>query len=123
LLSSVDRFLSLLTHRLLVAEGGSSAPAQVITKEIQLKKIYVGNMPFSMSEDEVRNLFAVHGAVESVQLVMDRDTGRPRGFGFVEMADGGAVDAINALNGYNASGRQLRVNEAQERAPREQKRW
>lgn len=88
-----------------------------------MKKIYVGNMPFSMSEDEVRKLFSAHGAVESVQLVTDKETGRPRGFGFVEMADGGATDAINALNGYDTGGRQLRVNEAQERAPREHKRW
>ena len=88
-----------------------------------MKKIYVGNMPFSMSEDEVRKLFSAHGPVESVQLVMHRDTGEPRGFGFVEMPDGGAMAAINALNGYDTGGRQLRVNEAQERAPREQKRW
>jgi len=88
-----------------------------------LKKIYVGNMPFTMSEDEVRKLFAAHGAVESVQLVMDRETGRPRGFGFVEMADQGATNAIKALDGHDAGGRNLRVNEAQERAPREQRRW
>ena len=88
-----------------------------------MKKIYVGNMPFSMSEDEVRKLFSTHGLVESVQLVTNRDTGQPRGFGFVQMADGGAIAAINALNGYDAGGRQLRVNEAQERTPREQKGW
>ena len=88
-----------------------------------MKKIYVGNMPFTMSEDELRKLFSAHGTVESVHVAMDRESGRPRGFGFVEMADGSANEAINALNGYDAGGRQLRVNEAQERAPRAQKRW
>jgi RNA recognition motif-containing protein len=75
-----------------------------------LKKIYVGNMPFSMSEDDVRRLFSAHGLVESVQHVTNRDTGQPRGFGFVQMADSSAIAASNAPNGHDAGGRQLRVS-------------
>lgn len=83
-----------------------------------MKTIYVGNLPFSASADDIRNLFAQHGAVQSVKLVMDRDTGRPRGFGFVEMEASGADAAIRALDNTNFGGRNLRVNEAQERKPR-----
>lgn len=82
------------------------------------KRIYVGNLPFSASEDEVRDLFAVYGEVESVALPMDRDTGRMRGFGFVEMADNDANQAIEALDGTEMDGRQLRINEARPREPR-----
>ena len=78
-------------------------------------KIYVGNMPFSATEAQVRDLFAQHGAVESVALPADRETGRPRGFGFVEMPQAEAAKAIEALNGFSMGGRQLRVNEAQDR--------
>jgi RNA recognition motif-containing protein len=78
-------------------------------------KIYVGNLPFSATEAQVRDLFAQHGTVESVALPADRETGRPRGFGFVEMPQAEAVKAIEALNGYSMGGRQLRVNEAQDR--------
>lgn len=88
-----------------------------------MKSIYVGNLPFSASEDEVRDMFAQYGAVESVRLVSDRDTGRPRGFGFVEMADDAAASAIDALNGTNMGGRTLRINEAQPRGSRPNKRW
>ena len=85
-----------------------------------MKKIYVGNLPFSSTEDEIRQLFAVHGTVSSVALITDRDTGAPRGFGFVEMEDGGD-EAINALNNHEIGGRNLKVNEAK---PREQRsRW
>jgi RNA recognition motif-containing protein len=80
-----------------------------------MTKIYVGNLPFSASESEVRELFAQHGTVESVSLITDRDTGRPRGFGFVEMARADASKAIQNLNGKDLGGRPLRVNEAQER--------
>jgi len=83
-----------------------------------MKTIYVGNLPFSASADDIRNLFAQHGAVQSVKLVMDRETGRPRGFGFVEMEASGADAAIRALDNSNFGGRNLRVNEAQERKPR-----
>jgi RNA recognition motif-containing protein len=80
-----------------------------------MTKIYVGNLPFSASESEVRELFAQHGTVESVSIITDRDTGRPRGFGFVEMARADASKAIQSLNGKDLGGRPLRVNEAQER--------
>ena len=78
------------------------------------KRIYVGNLPFSASDDEVRNLFAAFGTVNEVHLVTDRETGRPRGFGFVEMEDG-ADEAIEKLNNSDFSGRQLNVNEARPR--------
>jgi RNA recognition motif-containing protein len=81
------------------------------------KKIYVGNLPFSATEDQVRDLFAQHGSVASVSLVTDRETGRPRGFGFVEMDDG-AEAAISALNNVEMDGRTLNVNEARPREDR-----
>ena len=80
-----------------------------------MTKIYVGNLPFSASENEIRELFSQHGTVESVSLITDRETGRPRGFGFVEMARADATRAIQNLNGRELGGRPLRVNEAQER--------
>jgi RNA recognition motif-containing protein len=80
------------------------------------KKIYVGNLPFSTTDAELRRLFEQHGEVSSVNLIMDRETGRPRGFGFVEMSDEScASTAIQALDGRNVDGRALRVNEATER--------
>jgi len=80
--------------------------------------IFVGNLPFSTSEEEIRALFAEYGNVESVRLITDRDTGRSRGFGFVEMESEAANAAIQALNGTELGGRALRVNEAQERGTR-----
>jgi cold-inducible RNA-binding protein len=80
-----------------------------------MAKIYVGNLPFSADEAAVRTLFAQHGEVTTVSLPVDRDTGRPRGFGFVEMGQEDAARAIQALNGYSMGGRPLRVNEAQDR--------
>lgn len=80
-----------------------------------MAKIYVGNLPFSASEADVRALFSQHGAVESVSLPTDRETGRPRGFGFVEMSQADSAKAIQSLNGYNMGGRPLRVNEAQDK--------
>ena len=78
-----------------------------------MKKIFVGNFAFSMTETELRSLFQPYGTVESVSLVNDRDTGRSRGFGFVEMPDSGEADkAIAALNGTDSGGRALTVNEA-----------
>jgi RNA recognition motif-containing protein len=80
------------------------------------KKLYVGNLPFSITEDELRQAFEKHGGVASVNVIMDRDTGRPRGFAFVEMAEQSAADnAISALNGAEMGGRTLRVDAAQER--------
>ncbi len=83
-----------------------------------MKKLYVGNLPFSATESEVNDLFSQHGAVHSVALINDRETGRPRGFGFVEMDDDAADAAMSNLNGYNMGGRDLRVNEAMERGSR-----
>ena len=80
-----------------------------------MTKIYVGNLPFSADESQVRALFAQHGTVESVNVIMDRETGRPRGFAFVEMNNADASRAIQSLNGYSMGGRPLRVNEAQDR--------
>jgi RNA recognition motif-containing protein len=80
-----------------------------------MTKIYVGNLPFSADEAAVRQLFEQHGKVDSVSLINDRETGRPRGFGFVEMPSADAAKAIQSLNGQNMGGRPLRVNEAQER--------
>ena len=81
-----------------------------------VKRIYVGNLPFSASEGDVRQMFEQHGTVHSVNLITDRDTGRPRGFGFVEMDDDAAQTAINAINGQEMDGRNLNVNEARERS-------
>ncbi len=80
-----------------------------------MTKLYVGNLPFSATEEAVRTLFAKHGTVEKVSLITDRETGRPRGFGFVEMSNADASRAMQALNGVDFDGRALRVNEAQDR--------
>jgi RNA recognition motif-containing protein len=80
-----------------------------------MAKIYVGNLPFTATDEEIRALFAAHGTVESVALPTDRDTGRPRGFGFVEMSQSDASRAIQNLNGVDMGGRALKVNEAQDR--------
>ena len=79
------------------------------------KNIYVGNLPFSATESEIRELFEAHGEVHSVNLIEDRETGRPRGFGFVEMDESAADAAINALAGTDFGGRSLNVNEARPR--------
>lgn len=83
-----------------------------------MKKIYVGNLPFSATEGEVKELFEQHGSVTSVNLITDRDTGRFRGFGFVEMEEADGDSAIKALNDQDFGGRPLRVNEARDRQPR-----
>ena len=80
-----------------------------------MTKLYVGNLPFTATEDAVRALFTPHGTVEKVSLINDRDTGRPRGFGFVEMSNADASRAMQALNGKDFDGRALKVNEAQDR--------
>ena len=80
------------------------------------KRIYVGNLPFSTTESDLESMFAQHGAVSFVRVITDRETGRSRGFAFVEMGDPTAADeAIRALNGRDMGGRPLRVNEARER--------
>ena len=80
------------------------------------KKIYVGNLPFTSSQEDLEALFGRHGAVASVNVITDRETGRPRGFAFVEMEVASeADDAIRALDGSDLGGRDIRVNEAQDR--------
>ena len=85
------------------------------------KKLYVGNLPWSSTEDEIRAAFEAFGEVTSVNLIEDRETGRPRGFGFVEMDDSGAREAIEALDGKDFGGRNIKVNEA--KAREERPRW
>jgi len=80
-----------------------------------MTKLYVGNLPFSATEEAVRTLFAAHGTVEKVSLINDRDTGRPRGFGFVEMSNEDASRAMQAMNGQDMDGRALKINEAQDK--------
>jgi RNA recognition motif-containing protein len=80
-----------------------------------MTKLYVGNLPFTATEDSVRTLFAVHGTVETLSLINDRETGRPRGFGFIEMSNADASRAMQALNGQDFDGRALKINEAQDK--------
>ena len=86
--------------------------------------IYVGNLPFSATEDDVRTLFSAYGTVEKVNLITDRETGRLKGFGFIEMANGGN-EAITALDQHEMDGRRLTVNMARprEERPRQPRRW
>ena len=80
--------------------------------------IYVGNLPWSAGDQELEDLFSQFGNVQRARCILDRETGRSRGFGFVEMDDEGARKAIDELNGHELDGRALRINEAQERQPR-----
>ncbi len=82
-----------------------------------MSSIYVGNLPYTMSEDDLRDLFSEFGEVTGAKLIIDHETGRPRGFGFVEMDKDGARTAIRAINGNEIGGRTLRVNEAHQRPP------
>lgn len=84
-----------------------------------MKKIFVGNLSFGATEDSVRSMFEAYGAVERVSIVTDRDTGQPRGFGFVEMAANSEADrAISELNGRELDGRALNINEARPKEDR-----
>jgi RNA recognition motif-containing protein len=84
------------------------------------KKLYVGNLPFSATEQALQSKFGALGAVESAKIIMDRESGRSKGFGFVEMADDDAAqNAINSLNGADFDGRAMIVSEARPQAPRE----
>ncbi len=84
-----------------------------------MKKIYVGNLSFKTTEDELRSMFAAHGQVDSVSIITEPGTGRPRGFAFVEMGnDGDAEKAIAALQGADVGGRQINVNEARPKRER-----
>jgi RNA recognition motif-containing protein len=89
-----------------------------MSEPFEMKSIYVGNIPFSVSENDLRQLFGEYGAVASVKMVEDRETGRFRGFAFVEMDDADALAAIEALDGSDMSGRTLKVNEARPREAR-----
>ena len=81
-----------------------------------MKRLYVGNLPFSATQDDVRNEFAKYGAVEDCKLITDRESGQPRGFGFVTFTNNADADqAIQALHGQNFGGRNLTVNEAEDR--------
>ena len=81
------------------------------------KKLYVGNLAYGVTDSQLEQLFAAHGAVQSAQVIMDRDTGRSKGFGFVEMSNSAeAESAINALNGVEKDGRAMTVNEARPKA-------
>ena len=84
-----------------------------------MKNIFVGNLSFGATEDSVKSLFEAHGAVDKVNIITDRDSGQPRGFGFVEMPNDAEADrAIAALNGTDLGGRTLNVNEARPKAER-----
>jgi len=86
------------------------------------QKIYVGNLNFSVTNEDLKTKFEQYGNVDSAKVITDRDTGRSKGFAFVEMANSQeAIDAINALNGSDLQGRAMTVNEAKPQAPREKK--
>lgn len=89
----------------------------VLEKGAQMN-IYVGNLPYSTNGDELEQLFSKYGTVERASVITDRETGRPRGFGFVEMPDADGRKAIEALDGFDFSGRKLNVNEARPRQAR-----
>ncbi len=88
-----------------------------------VKSIYVGNLPWSATETDVRDIFEQYGTVHSAKVITDRETGRSRGFGFVEMEDDEAQKAIEGADGMDVDGRPLKVNEARPRAPREPRNW
>lgn len=88
-----------------------------------MKKLYIGNIPFETTEEEIKALFEPFGPVESLNLINDRDTGRFRGFGFVELEDDVADKARKELDGKELGGRMLRVNEAEDRPKRRDYRW
>lgn len=117
---SVDGTSSLALSRPDTPEQGvgpSQSRSRGRDKECKLsKKLYVGNLPFSATEDELRGVFERHGSVDSVNVITDRETGRARGFAFVEMSDENAAnEAIRALDDSEMGGRNIRVNEAQDR--------
>ena len=101
----------------LVAKASAETAPGEAKQDIELsKKIYVGNLPFQSTESELKDLFSQHGNVESAKIIEDRETGRSRGFGFIEMEDASAADqAIQALDGKDFGGRNLKGNEAQDR--------
>jgi RNA recognition motif-containing protein len=111
-LSAKDRHLR--NPRVSIAASAANFPS-LFCEYSEVTKLYVGNLPFTATEEGVRALFAPHGTVEKVSLITDRDTGQARGFGFVEMSNADASRAMQALNGRDFEGRALKVNEAQDR--------
>jgi RNA recognition motif-containing protein len=108
----------------LIQVSGNGLSSRRDEEELEMKKIYVGNLSFQSTDEDLRNLFAEFGQVNSATIVLDRQTGRSRGFGFVEMEDDGSADtAIEALNGREVDGRVIKVNEARPRPPRNRSRW
>jgi len=115
-----------LTRYLLICWFGSRSETVLIFElslfERKKMNIYVGNLPWTMSEDELYDLFAPHGEVTRATIISDRDTGRSKGFGFVEMANKEEAEtAIGALDGHSLNGRDIRVNEARPRPERQQR--
>ena len=98
-------------------------PATLIEKWKTIMNIFVGNLAFSVTQADLESLFEKFGTVQSAKLITDRETGRSRGFGFVEMDDADADAAIKALNGKDMDGRALKVNQAEDRKPRNPKRY
>ncbi len=88
-----------------------------------MKKLYFGNLPFTATEEEIRTLLEPFAPIESVKLITDQDTGRFRGFGFVEVEDDKAEEVIKELDGKDFGGRMLRVNEAHDRPQKREYRW
>jgi RNA recognition motif-containing protein len=87
----------------------------MMLEQVIKMKIYVGNMPFGMSEDTLNEMFSKFGEVLSINVIMDRETNRPRGFAFIEMEEADARQAITSLSGQEVDGRALKVNEARSR--------
>jgi RNA recognition motif-containing protein len=85
--------------------------------------IFVGNLPFSVTEDQLREMFEPFGEIQSLKLITDRETGRPRGFGFIEMDNADADAAIKSLNGTDMDGRDIKVNQSEPKKTSSRKRW
>lgn len=94
---------------------GDEPPLSAGDTKHMAKTLYIGNLPYTATEGELRELFEKHGSVESVHIVTDRDTGRSRGFGFIEMDEAGASEAVRNLDGTDFGGRNLRVDAARPR--------
>ena len=100
----------------MIGSSAGASPFFYVWIEYQeMTKLFVGNLPFNVTEDALRTLFSTHGQVEKISLINDRDTGKPRGFGFIEMPKADAARAMQALNGKDFGGRPLKVNEAEAR--------
>ncbi len=108
--------LARLLHSFSKTGGDGSAYFHSQKDEVMAKKLYVGNLPFTITEEELTELFSQYGEIKSVSVIKDQYSGRPRGFAFVEMEN--ADEAANALNGKDFGGRALTVNEAREKEPR-----